>query len=240
MKGTDWLAFVGPILIALIAVFAPVFKTRSELRDKRSQIRADLELLELLPETLDARGVLMTSIDRRVRLLATSALPRVWRLDRPHRRRRIAYTWGMVVAAGLMLFSYVDAVWLSTTRGERIVSIIAFLGSTAVFLVLRWLRRNAEVKETTELYDEEMSQLQERNRQQTVRGEQLEARGRELVAELEAMRQFMNNPERPGTPPPAQSVPVRPSGDGETQAGSSLEGSATGPRPGPTNGGGDS
>ncbi|WP_280428738.1 hypothetical protein [Nocardia brasiliensis] len=188
MKGTDWLAFLGPVLVALVAVVGPLVKARLELRDRRAQIRADLELLDLLPEKLDGRDALVTSIDRRVRLLASSSLPRVWRLDRRHRERRIALTWAMSIFMFFFVFAYTVAIWLATTREQRIISWSAFLVAGLVFLVLRWMRGKVEVKETTELYDDEMSRLTEHGRQLQLETERQKRRGDELLAALEERR----------------------------------------------------
>ncbi|MFC9437355.1 hypothetical protein [Nocardia sp. NPDC057030] len=165
MKLADWLGFFGPILIAVIVAVTPYLRGRAELRDKRAQIRADLDLVGLLPDNMYGRDVLMTSIDRRVRLLATTALPRAWRLGSDHTRERVQYNLIRAVLAVMLVFSYVYAWWIADSWRDRLLPIAVIFACGAGLLWLRSLLDKLDVKETTRLHSEELAQFTERMRQ---------------------------------------------------------------------------
>ncbi|MEV0550311.1 hypothetical protein AB0H98_26160 [Nocardia salmonicida] len=223
MEGKEWLSFAGPIAVAVVtataAIATPYFITRLGSRDKRAQIRADLELLDLVPADLYGHEVLRSSIDRRVRSLAQLSLPREWQSLRFHNRQRRFETIGMYGALLVAVIEYFRA-WMSesSTQTRVIHGVVAVIACGLAF----WLQRrrdNLDVVQSELLLDEEIRHLERRHRVLTAENDA-------LLAERDALTGIVERAEAVVAQlPPNESV-SEPGGLGQSH--SQSAGSSTG------------
>lgn len=148
VTGNDVLVFAGPIVLAIVALVGPFVAMKLRLRDARERIRADLELVDKLPDEWPGRASLIESINYRLNILATQSIPNAFRRDYYHANYRrnaiVARVFGVVVGIG----GYMGLFLASTPLGSAGYGVVALLGFGSFGVGYSWLNEaNTKIRD---------------------------------------------------------------------------------------------
>ncbi|QCB50535.1 hypothetical protein E5720_03990 [Rhodococcus sp. PAMC28707] len=139
MTGNDVLVFIGPVVLAALGIVTPFVVMKLRLRDARTRIMLDLDLIERLPSNWDGRAALVDSVNTRLRVLAVVSIPNGFRPDYYRAKTRRLSIFMFVGGTVVALLAYFAGFMIESPVGLAAYAVVVFTGAAIAFTGRSWL-----------------------------------------------------------------------------------------------------